>query len=645
MFTDMVGYSALAQADESSALAILERHNQLLRPVFARFSGREVKTIGDAFLVEFDSAVDSTRCALEIQRVLRDHNAASNGEPKIRVRIGLHVGDVIHAAGDVLGDVVNIASRIQAVADPESVCVTQQVYDQVHNKIQTSFTKLPPMTLKNIQGPINVYKAVPAWNGQRSGKTVPEHGGPRSIAVLPLVNISPDPHDEYFAEGLTEELISVLSQVRDLSVIARSSVLPYKSAPKPIAQIGLELGVDAVLEGSVRKAGQRIRITLQLIDAATQRHLWSSSYNREVDDVFAVQTDIAERTAEALRLEFTRAGRKGGRGRPTSNPAAYDLFLRGLVASDEHTNAGAEEAIRSFEEATVLDPQFAEAFAAWANLYVMAAGDFLPMQEVMPQARRLAARALQIDPESSDAYAALANISFQFDHAWQLAEEQFRKAIALNPSNVVAHRFLGLMLTALGRFEDAREVVRDAIRLDPGGGGEHTMALIDISSGRYDDALQILEKPDHHHRHHAEAIHRAFLGFTYLAAGRRADALKVADIPASESDEDGRFDLAILNALLGRPEAARAVAAEVERGEAKSYTSATHLSMLYAALGEKNRALELLEKEAREGDRVLWLWYRGVWYDSIRDDPRFIALLRLYDLPIHSVREPSLGAQ
>ena len=625
MFTDMVGYSAMTQADEPGALALLDRHNRLLRPIFAKFLGREIKTLGDAFLVEFDSALDSANCALKIQQTLHAHNA---GSPKrrIRIRIGLHVGDVVHAAGDVLGDTVNIASRVQSLADPEGICVTQQVYDQVHAKIATPLTKLPPVTLKNIAAPVGVYKVVQPWDASAPGRGRAAARTSRRLAVLPLANISSDPSDEYFADGLTEEMISVLSQVKDLSVIARTSVAPYKTSPRSISQVGAELGVDTVLEGSVRKAGARIRITLQLIDVATQDHLWASTYDREIDDVFAVQADIAERTADALRLEFTKGESARVREKPTEDPAAYDAYLRGLVAENEPMAQGYAEAIRCYDRATQLDPDFGEAYAAWADLYVKAAGDAMPMREVMPRARDLASKALRLDPNSSLAHAALANISFQFDHNWKLAEKEFRKAIALNPSNDTAHRFLGMLLVSLGRFDEARDLFRAGIRLNPAGHYHHMLQMVDMAEGDYTSAIAHLEKEVE--RDPTSVGKRVYLGLYYLAAGRRTDALEEADTPLVGASGDEPFDHALLNALVGRPEEARGVIAEADRGEAKTYVSATHLAMLYAALGERSKALDLLEQDAKDGDRVLWLWSRGVWFDSIRNDPRFLALLR-----------------
>jgi len=636
MFTDMVGYSALAQSDEAGALAALDRHNRLLREIFPRYRGREIKTVGDAFLVEFESALDALQCALETQRSLHERNTGLPGPGQVRIRIGIHVGDVVESGGDVLGDAVNIASRIEPLAEPDGICLSQQVYDQVQNKVPVPFVRLPPVALKNIRLPTSVYRVVQPWEAAPMATAGPVASSGRQLAVLPLSNISPDPKDEYFADGLTEELISVLSQVRGLSVIARTSVAPYKTTPKSIAQVGAELGVDSVLEGSVRKAGNRIRITLQLVDATTQRHVWASSYNRELDDVFAVQSEIAERTAEALRLELSRAEPGPSKRRPTASPEAYDLYLRGLVAAHDPRAKGPEEAIRCFEGATRLDPAFAEAFAAWANLLVVAMGDHLPMREVAPRARTLAARALELDPESSNAHAALGNIALQIDHDWERSEAEFGTAIGLNPSNVTAHRFLGLLLMARARFEEAKEEFRRVIQLDPGGTGRASLAWAEFESGDQEAGIRTAEAE--RDGDPTSVSHHVYLGMLYLAAGRRGDALREADVPVSGASGVERFDLALLQALVGRPLAARSIIAAAGRGEEEGYVSATDLAMLHTALGEKERALDLLEQDARDGDRTLWLYYRGVFFDPLRDEPRFLALLREAGVPILPVR-------
>ncbi len=527
------------------------------------------------------------------------------------------------------------------LAGPEGICLTQQVYDQVANKTDTTFARLPPVSLKNVRAAGSIYRVVPVWNGAATERPKATASRNRVVAVLPLTSISPDPHDAYFADGLTDELISELSQVRGLSVIARTSVAPYKTAPKSIAEVGRELGVDTVVEGSVRKAGDQVRISLTLVDAETQRHLWTHRYDREVNDVFAVQEDVAKRMSRALRLEFDKTHRDEERARSVPNPRfgtvttgkAYDHYLRGLVAASNLHELGYEEAVRHFDLAGRLDPNLAEALAACANLYVTVAGEYVSMREVMPRARALAKRALEISPDLSEAHSALGNIALQFDHDWGLAESEFSTAIALNSSNVVAYRFYGMLLRILGRFDEAKQVYRRAIQLDPGNFDQMSLALVEIQSGNIDVGLRMAEESGGHH-HHDALGHRAHLGLTYLQAGRREDATRAADSPMEGASEEDRFDTALLKALLGRPDDARLVAAEVERGATKSYTSAAHLAMLYSAIGERERALGLLEQDDREGDAVLWLYHQGVYFDPIREDPRFGALLAKYRLPV-----------
>ncbi len=640
MFTDMVGYSSRAQVDEAAALALLDRHNRLLRPIFVKFRGREVKTVGDAFVVEFESALDATRCALDIQRMLHYYNLRSPDPWKILIRIGIHVGDVVEADGDVLGDSVNVAARIVTLAEAEGICLTQQVYDLVASKAGTTFAKLPPVTLKNVRVPGSIYRVVSAWKDGSARRTRVDGSRSRLIAVLPLASISPDPQDAYFADGLTEELISELSQVRGLSVIARTSVAPYKTAPKSIAQVANELGVGTVVEGSVRKSGNQVRISLTLVDAGTQRHLWTHRYDREVSDVFAVQADIARRTAKALRLEIDKSDPSEERAQSVPNPRfgsvttgeAYDHYLRGLVAASRFHEVGYEEAVRHFELATRLDPSLAEAYAEWANLYVIVAGDIVAMRDVVPRARELAQQAIELSPDLSEAHSALGNIALQFDHDWELAEKEFTTAIALNSSNVIAYRFYAMLLMTLGRYDEAKQVYRRAIQLDPSGRDQMSLAGAEIQTGNVEVGLRMAEEGVD--RQHRESVgHRAHMGLIYLEAGRRADALRLADAPFEGADESEQFDFALLNALLGRPDAARRVLDEVERGAAQSYTSAAHLAMLYSALGEKQQALDLLEKDYREGDAILWLYYRSPFFASLRGEPRFAALLRQYRLP------------
>src|SRR5712692_9945979 len=293
MFTDMIGYTALGQRNESLSLALVDEQRRLIRPVLHRHHGREVKTIGDGFLVEFSSAMDAVRCAYDIQRTTREFNISAPVEQKLHLRIGVHLGDVVESQGDISGDAVNVASRIEPLAEDGGVCLTRQVYDHVRNKFELPLASLGAKSLKNVSEPVEVYKMVMPWS---ESKVAPQAQlDKRRIAVLPFTNISPDSQDEYFADGMTEELISTISNMHDLSVISRTSAMRYKGGDKTVAEIGRELNVGTVLEGSVRKAGNRVRISTQLIEVQSDRPMWSQTYEKELLDVFAIQSDVAHR--------------------------------------------------------------------------------------------------------------------------------------------------------------------------------------------------------------------------------------------------------------------------------------------------------------------------------------------------------------
>ena len=302
MFTDMTGYTALGQHDESLSLALVEEQRKMLRPVFKRHGGREVKTMGDAFLVEFSNALESVRCAYDAQRASREFNISRPREKRLTLRIGLHLGDVVESDGDISGDAVNVASRIQSEVEDEGVCLTRQVYDHVQNKFELPLKSIGIRSLKNVRTPIEVYKIELPWEREQmyqAGQV--DHN---RIAVLPFASFSPDPKDSYFADGITDEIISTLSGVSGLNVISRTSVMGYKGTAKKVKEIGNELGVGSVLEGSFRKAGKTIRVTAQLIGVGDEQHLWAQSYDRNLDDVFAVQTDIARQVRTRFESRY-----------------------------------------------------------------------------------------------------------------------------------------------------------------------------------------------------------------------------------------------------------------------------------------------------------------------------------------------------
>ncbi|HEV2389153.1 MAG TPA: adenylate/guanylate cyclase domain-containing protein [Nitrososphaerales archaeon] len=465
MFTDMVGYTALAQQDESLALQLLERHQGIIRPLLEKHGGREVNTIGDAFLIEFESALEAMKCAIDMQEAFKEYNS-KQGRDRIMVRIGIHVGDVVHRNGDILGDAVNIASRIESLARGGETCVSEQVYQQVSNKIDAKLDKLPPASLKNVGQQIGVYRL----------RILGESGAPpessgldkRRVAVLPLKSMSPDPADAYFADGMTEELITALSSVSGLTVIARTSVMQYKNSEKRVFEIGHELRAGTLVEGSVRKDRERIRVTIQLVDADSEGHLWAQNYDRQLDDIFAIQSEVAEKVAGTLKVRLVQSERTRLEAGPTTNVNAYTLYLKGRYFWNERTADGIGKAIRYFEEAVAKDPRFALGYAGLGDCYmVMRHNNLSKIEGGIRKAKRYASRALSIDSDLPEAQATMGMIHMTDEHDFVRAEEEFKRAIQLNPNYATAHQWYAHLLNAVGRTHEAVDEVRKALELDP----------------------------------------------------------------------------------------------------------------------------------------------------------------------------------
>ena len=627
MFTDMVDYTSMSEKNEELALTLLEDHRQLLRPVFARHGGREVKTVGDGFLVEFPSALEAVRCGLEIQQLMYRRNQGVTSEKKILLRVAVHLGDVEHRDGDVYGDAVNIASRIQSLTDPGGICITQQVYDHVRKNEEFRMVALGQNRLKNVQTPTEVYRVLPA--SERGEPTKTDALEPRRVAALPLAIISSDQQDEYFADGLTEEIINTLSSIPGLKVIARTSVMKYKEASKSVGEIGRELKVGTILEGSVRKAGGRLRITIQLIDVGSESPIWSQKYDRELEDVFKIQTDIAERVAEALKVQLLTENRTLIQQKAPEDIGAYVLYLRGRYHWSRRNKEDLEKAIAYFGEAIEKDPNYALAHAGMADCYtLMGRHLYLPAKEAFSKARDFANRALELNNDLAEAHTSLAAVLLIYDWEWDEAEDQFKRAIQLNPNYATAHYWHSVLLQTTGRLQESVTAAEKAQVLDPlspviGMG----VVQAYFFSGQYDKAVEEC------HRYldmdPSFVVARDFLVHLHVQNGLFEEAAEEAKrlLDVSERKSEAMAHLAYVYAASGKTEEAKkqfqASVADAEFG----YSNPTIFIIVCSILGDLDNAFRWAEK-ARESGRIALPSLRfSPDLQRFRTDPRYSLLL------------------
>ena len=627
MFTDMVGYTALGQANESLSLALADEQRVLIRPVLARHHGREVKTMGDAFLVEFSNALDAVRCAYDIQRSIREYNISMPAEQRIHLRVGVHLGDVVETHGDISGDAVNVASRIQPLAEDGGVCVTRQVYDQVQNKFELPLSSLGPKSLKNVTQPMELFKMVMPWGRDRQTGADQELDTKR-IAVLPFTKISPNPDDEYFADGLTEELIARLSEIKGARVIARTSVMNYKKKEKTVLEIGSELGVGSIIEGSVRKAGNKIRITVQLIDARNEEHLWASNYDRELDDIFAIQSDVASKVAGSLKAGVFATGRR----RDTDDVEAYTLYIRALQLLHEATQQSAREALTLLEKTVARDPKFARAYAslseAWGQLAVTGAEDFIVSAA---KAEVAAKKALELGPDREEAHAAMAHVHGLFDR-FDDAVTESEKAIEINPNYADAYQSLGIEYSSLGDVKRGLEAFRKAYEMDPlSFRAANFTALVARVSGREAESLAILEKMKELNPRHPAV----YIGFAELYMLRRdfSKAQEALDTARSIEPQHAlvRLNQGILYALTGRKEETMGVM----RSMANDHESVRLYGELFlnAAMGNFDDAFKALDRMTETHSWPFLVKTLPIFND-LRRDARFAQFCLKAGLPV-----------
>jgi TolB-like protein/class 3 adenylate cyclase/Flp pilus assembly protein TadD len=685
MFMDMVGYGAPTQSNEALALALLEEHRQLVRGIIPRYQGREIKTIGDGFLIEFASALAAVNCGVRIQRALRDRNAAQTPERAVWLRIGIHLGDIVGRENDIVGDGVNLAARIEPLAEPGGICISNAVFEQVHNKMDHPLIHLGAAELKNIQGSLVVYKVgideqplsmkrvqvgaskfkqpplatrrarralalvvlvvvalnlglflrfgfAPQKDGRRTSGSAPAPwpDAHKSIAVLPFANLSANREgDAYLADGITEHLTTALSQVEGFRVPSRNSAAAFKNANEDLRNIGQRLGVDAILRGSVQKAGDKLHITAQLLNVTNDTHLWAKAFDGPVGELFVMQSEIGRQVAELLKGKLLEAEKKELLKHPTENFEAFRLYQIGRDHWAQETPAGLAESIKYFQQALALDPNYARAYAGLAGTYHLGGGrGFFPLKENVVKAKEAVLKALELDPELSDAQRELGALRFLYDWDWTAAGRALQKAISRNPNDVEAVSLYSGYLMAIGRINESLLEAQRALQLDPVSARYVALYANRLyRARRYDESLAQAGRAVEMNPKDASSY--AARGFALL--GKRKiqevirdfeEARRLIDRPATEGP------LGYVYALAGRVEDARSLLNILKKPGRLEGGSAYFVALVLFGLKENDEAFTWLLRAKDERSAYMVGLPNDPVFDGVRADPRFKAILK-----------------
>ncbi len=602
---DVVGYSRLMEANEEQTLSVLRQHRrELFDPTVAKCGGRIFKEVGDGFMVEFGSVLNATRCAVEIQRGMLLRNANVPEDRQFNFRMGINLGDIIVEGADFYGEGVNLAARLEGLARPGGIACSAVVRNEIGSKLDLEFVDQGEKSVKNIAQPVHVYFVnwadIPAKGAARPVAGARPRSDKPSVAILPFANMSNDPEQEFFSDGITEDIITDLSNVSGLFVLSRHTVFTYKGKAMNLERIAKELGVAYLVDGSVRKAGSRVRINAQLIEGASDGHIWAARYDRDLTDIFAVQDEIAKTIVEQLKVRLLPEERKAIERAPTENVEAYTHFLRGREYYHIASKANHLMAKRSFARAIELDPRYARAYAGLAvcdSRLKSSYGVDIPVDEILATT----ARALAIDPDLAEAHAARGFALAVGDRQGE-AVAAFEQALRLDPACHEANRLYAEFCVTRGDFELAAKHFTRALEIKPNDYGAPFM-LVNVlrSLGHDDEALRYarlaLKRAEEELRLHPENANVACLGATALA-------------------------------FLGDKERAKAWLSRALAIDPDDHSTQYNAACTYSLLGEADHAIDLLETWLLQVGSEMKLWFKNDSdLDPIRSHPRYHGLL------------------
>src|SRR5438552_2038909 len=595
---DVVGYSRLMGANESGTLAALDAlRTDFVNPKISEHQGRIVKLTGDGMLVEFPSVVNAVACAAELQRGMRKQNAGAPQDQRIEFRMGVNVGDVIVLGEDIFGDGVNVAARLEGIATPGGITISGPVRDHIGNRLDLAFEDMGEQTLKNIERPIRVYRVRLDTPGARYQKVAQhEHGEKPAIAVLPFNNMSGDPEQEYFSDGITEDIITDLSKVSGLLVIARNTAFTYKGKAVKVQQVGHELGVSFILEGSVRKAGARVRVTGQLINASDGGHVWAERFDRDLTDIFAIQDEITHAIVEQLKVKLLPQEKKVIGQTPTANVEAYTYYLRGRDFFHRHSKRYFELARRMFLKAVELDPRYARAYAGIADCDSFL---FLWYREdvAIDSILDTSAKALALDDKLAEAHGSR-GLALSLLRDYEQATAEFEQAIALDPNSYETHYLYARASFAQGNLKRAAALFERAAEIKPGD-YQSVCLLIQVyrSLGRDQESKEAARK-----------------------------GVKLAEGELALHPEDPRPAHLGIAALLelGENDRAREWISRALAIDPDDPLTQYNLACGYTHLGDLDAAFDLLERSLPRAGPEIREWIKhDSDFDRLRDHPRY----------------------